>query len=976
MEAKIFISYRRTQQEQLRPVVDALRDVGLGVFFDLEDIKALADFPERIRDGLASSHAMLVWWSSDYAESELCMQELRLGWQHARRHSSNVARRLWIVNPEVRGDHIVAGELSSSNYLSPPMAGRETAWAQDLAKRTENLLAEGPLADEREAPTPVGSFGVPRSSERFTGRGHELWRIHSSLHPPQISGALGRPAVQLHGMGGVGKSELAAVYAEQFAAAYPGGVFWLNLAGYRPERPSLETAVSAWCEALGRTLAGHPWLTSDPPRLRLFAPDGKAMPFESVRAAIERLLGQLPSLWIIDNVATLRPDDFRAAVLSAWSAPSAFGRTLMTTRDGRPAAGFVAQELETLPAVSALHLMTRFRVPAANEQSAAKALIAEVGAHTLALTLLGYRLQQLGSTYRELLEQLRDKGRLSRIEQIAKRLRDTLGDKAQGIIATFETSITALSEPARRLLALAGCCEPAQPIPVALLADGYAKLLDTVREEIDLGDEIAASLESLTDANLLSKTVGIDDSLRIHPLLADAALPLLKIEYAPLRASLVTVLTVRIADRDDVRQHSASLAYIPHARFLVLREVDDDAIMTGNAEELINLALRTGNYARARGSYSAAFEVIDRALHLSKLILGEAHPYTLTAMNNLAETLGARGNLAEARKLQEQVLALHQHRSGKRDPASITALNNLAQTVGAQGDLKSAESMQKQALNLSQQVLGETHPDTLTAMNNLGETLRAKGDLESAEGLLEQALTMGRHAFGEQHPGTLTSMNNLAATYLDRNKPDDARNLLEEALATSRRLLGEAHPDTLNVMSNLAIALQQQGDLEGAINMHEALLTTSLRVLGEEHPDTLNTMSSLGETLTEQGNLDRAQALLKRVVETRQRVLGPGHPSTLTSMSNLAITFQKEGDFEHALALQQHILETRQQILGQEHPSTSLAAFNLFATLLRAGKQEDASEILRQHLLWLLTRDPSTLGGRQHEIQEDIKALL
>ena len=38
-------------------------------------------------------------------------------------------------------------------------------------------------------------------------------------------------------------------------------------------------------------------------------------------------------------------------------------------------------------------------------------------------------------------------------------------------------------------------------------------------------------------------------------------------------------------------------------------------------------------------------------------LLGEEHPDTLTAMNNLAQTLYVQGDLARARTLQEQVLA-------------------------------------------------------------------------------------------------------------------------------------------------------------------------------------------------------------------------------------------------------------------------------------------------------------------------------
>ena len=94
MSAQIFISYRRRRNAEMLAVEAALEAAGIDVWLDLEDIDPLADFPVRIREGIDASHAMLVWWSSDYAESDICLQELLHAWQHARRHASDVARRV------------------------------------------------------------------------------------------------------------------------------------------------------------------------------------------------------------------------------------------------------------------------------------------------------------------------------------------------------------------------------------------------------------------------------------------------------------------------------------------------------------------------------------------------------------------------------------------------------------------------------------------------------------------------------------------------------------------------------------------------------------------------------------------------------------------------------------------------------------------------------------------------------------------
>jgi hypothetical protein len=128
----LFVNYRRTQFDRVQPVVTALRNVGIECFFDVENIDPLADFPERIRMGIDRSHALLAWWSADYGESDFCLQEFRRAWQHARRHTSDLARRIWIVNPERTVRHIFAGELNSNNFLNPPTADNEADWVDHL----------------------------------------------------------------------------------------------------------------------------------------------------------------------------------------------------------------------------------------------------------------------------------------------------------------------------------------------------------------------------------------------------------------------------------------------------------------------------------------------------------------------------------------------------------------------------------------------------------------------------------------------------------------------------------------------------------------------------------------------------------------------------------------------------------------------------------------------------------------------------
>ena len=255
---RLFVSYRRANLEHVRPAVDALRAAGVDCFFDLDDIDPLDDFPSRVREGIGSSHALLAWWSRDYAESEHCLAELMLAWQHARRHGSDVGRRVWVVNPEMRGEHVLAGELSARQFLSAPTPGGENAWVQDLIARLHELVSHGTLANETHMVPAPRFINVPVPSNEFTGRTAERLRIHTRLHVPRIDGVAVPAAVQVYGLGGVGKTALAAKYAHDFARAYPGGVVWLDLAGYEPGGEAQKAAAEhAWYAAVETAFGGE-----------------------------------------------------------------------------------------------------------------------------------------------------------------------------------------------------------------------------------------------------------------------------------------------------------------------------------------------------------------------------------------------------------------------------------------------------------------------------------------------------------------------------------------------------------------------------------------------------------------------------------------------------------------------------------------------------------------------------------------------
>ena len=141
---------------------------------------------------------------------------------------------------------------------------------------------------------------------------------------------------------------------------------------------------------------------------------------------------------------------------------------------------------------------------------------------------------------------------------------------------------------------------------------------------------------------------------------------------------------------------------------------------------------------------------------------------------NFALVMGENGDWKNAESLEIEVMDMRKKLLGEEHPDTLTAMENLANTYFNQGRWNEAEQLEVQVMNMTKKLLGEEHPDTLTAMGNLGLTYRSQGRWNEAEQLEVQVMGMRKKLLGEKHPDTLLSMGNLALTYRDQGRWNEA----------------------------------------------------------------------------------------------------------------------------------------------------------------------------------------------------------
>ncbi|MDQ6900340.1 MAG: tetratricopeptide repeat-containing protein [Candidatus Dormibacteraeota bacterium] len=610
---------------------------------------------------------------------------------------------------------------------------------------------------------PEPRAGIPPDLiEHFTDREAELAELWAQLQRSR--------RVVIHGLGGVGKTQLAICYLDQHRADYPDGCFWLRA----------DQATS-----LIGDLASLAW------RLRL--PE-RELPEQELQ--IEAVLHWLRehNRWLLVADSLDRPV---VETMRHWLPPGLPGHFVITSRTALGAARLGLTPLPLEVAISFLCTRT------GQADTAGAAAIAEtVGSLPLALEQAGAYLIEnhwhSPGNYAELLQ-----------VRMAELLREGKPeDYPLPVATTWELSFERLEQEQQAAADLLRLCAFLAPddIPIAILQAAAGELPDRLRATVE--DEISfdKAIGALRDYSLLERQ---QDGLRVHRLVQWVVRESLDAgQREQWQNTSLRVLASAFPDEAEDHPERWPLCgrLLPHAQVVIRRLGDEEPELRTLLMDMV------ARYLQGRGQYALARPLYERVLDISEQVLGADHPDTATSLNNLAALLHDQGELATARSLHERALDIRERVLGADHPSTAKSLNNLAALLRGQGELATARQLYERALDIRERVLGPDHPDTATSLHNLAAVLWDQGDLASARPLYERALDIRQRVLGADHPSTASSLNDLASLLQTQGEPAAARPLFERALAIRERVLGPDHPDTAASLNNLADLVEQTGD--------------------------------------------------------------------------------------------------------------------------------------------------------------------
>jgi tetratricopeptide (TPR) repeat protein len=694
------------------------------------------------------------------------------------------------------------------------------------------------------------SLSNVREVQYFVARREELDEMHKIL-----GNGTGRRTVVVHGLGGMGKTQLAVAYAKRHRDEY-SAIFWLDAR----DEASLK---QGYAQITRRILAKHPPIAS------LRTALGSEDLDETVRAVRQWLDNPKNNRWLIiydnyDNPAlgevgrgkerqgdgsaevAIKPYDIRpflpethhgAVLITTRSSRVELGhaiplRKLADVKDSLDILFHTSGRPEALEGKPKRYLCTRSKQkPMANSQPtlidpAAVRLVEKLDGLPLALSTAGTYLKNMATSFGEYLDMYESSW--IRLQTSTPAL---LTYENRALYSTWNLTCAQVRQQNKNsaTLLLLWACFDHQDLWFELLQRGRGFALPWFRELTEDKLTFNEAVRVLCDYGLVEPDVssrgraGESGGYSMHGCVHDWTRHLLN-KFGGERLSFVAMECVAASvPKKSTDFWLARRRLVRHAERCMARilYLSDGVEVTGD-----EWVAYTWFLSRVRPLFTFHDRVDDaevlcrRALQGCERTLGNEHPCTLTATINLADIYENKGQLLAAESLCQRALDGCLQSLGQDHASTVSMLDQLGSLYFRQGRLSDAEAVMKRVLGIRERELGYGNLSTLETADRLGEIYTEQGRLSDAEAILKLSLEWKERTLADADDSPLNTLRSLANVYHEQNRFSEAKAMYERALEGYKKAVGPEQVDhclpALFTMGKLASLYCEQGKLPEA----------------------------------------------------------------------------------------------------------------------------------------------------------------
>ena len=782
--------------------------------------------------------------------------------------------------------HTVTG-MKSERYSNTD----ELIKALDQALKIATEEKDGYLIDN--------NITVTTSSSYYISRKDKLSEIRQHLENYHIA--------YLYGIGGIGKSETAREYAEEYRGSYTT----IQLSVYSGDLKAL--------------IAGLEF-SNDNKTGDYFEKDINIRYGTRLAILSQTMMNNERTLLIIDNY-NVEPDsdEYKRNVEVMKDLKKLYIHILFTTRT-LPNDDKTKIDIEEFSKEELRHMFFAINPKDKDKEeriAQVDELIETAYRHTLTVDLVAHQTAEIESygkkTLSNYIKVLKKSGINSGINVVVYNNKDDNGKSDiifEHIRALF--NLTSLTNKEKYIMVNA-CLLPLSGMPVAEF-ESFIDLENYPDSESNEGWGEDSTISNLVKGGWIKRINGEVSKITLHPIVSEVTVNELKPEISEDKCKSFCNSVYALIDNNNLKSVDAYKdIFLSSADVFIKYE---DEISVGYVSDIASLLDDLAYYPESLYYYM-------KVLAIQEKVLPENHPDIATSYNNVGYAYGELGDHKKELEYKLKAVAIQKKVLPENHPDIATSYNNVGSAYSELGDRKKALEYLLKALAIREKVLPENHPDIATSYNNVGY---AYGDLGEHKKALEyylQALAIREKVLPENHPDIATSYNSLGYAYNELRDHKKALDYFSKALAIQEKVLPENHPDIAASYINVGCAYDDLGEHKKALDYYSKALAIQEKVLPENHPDIATSYNNVGYTYGELGEHKKALEYYLKALAIKEKVLSENHPDIAASYINVGCAYDDLGEHKKALDYYSKALAIQEKVLPENHPDIATSYNNI-----------------------------------------------
>ena len=676
---------------------------------------------------------------------------------------------------------------------------------------------------------------VTTSSNYYISRKDKLSEIRQHLENYHIA--------YLYGIGGIGKSETAREYAEEYRSSYTT----IQLSIYSGDLKSLIAGLK-----IARSKISDDCNRTD----NSFEKDINIRYGTRLAILSQTTMNNESTLLIIDNY-NVEPDsdEYKRNVEVMKDLKKLHIHILFTTRT-LPNDDKTKIDVEEFSKEELRHMFFAINPKDKDKEeriAQVDELIETAYRHTLTVDLVAHqtaKIEDYGKkTLSNYIKVLKESGINSGINVVVYNNKDDNGKSDiifEHIRALF--NLTALTEKEKYIMVNA-CLLPLSGMPVAEF-ESFIDLENYPNSESNDGWGEDSTISNLIKGGWIKRINGEVSKITLHPIVSEVTVNELKPEITedkcknfcdsmqeladncendlkavePYKDLFIKSANLLMKSEDEKTANYLSsvsyvlfnLAYYVDALFymlktLVIREEKLPENHPDIASSLNNVGCAYGKLGGDKG-YEIECEYCLKALAIREKVLPENHPDIATSLNNIGYAYCELGDPKEALKYLLKALTIREKVLPKNHPDIAESLNNVGSAYGKLGKHDKVFEYKKRALVIWNNELLKNHTECAAPFHHIGVIY---GELKCYRKQLEyfnKALTIQEKKLSKNHPEIALLYNNISATYMCLRNYDKALPYMLKAVSIFEQTVPKNNAQLAKIYSRISKAYANLGD--------------------------------------------------------------------------------------------------------------------------------------------------------------------